>query len=167
MFVLPMFTQVDIRFYIHYDICMTKCIIWLCSQSVCYRNWIEMIKDMRRLGLLLPRDLIRLSPCPSFAFSPHAAAAASTSAAAFPKGETAMNVFDRKAKALHRDRSVIIRDDHQVFDYLKEEVGYRVYDRILDIKRRRGFNDEALAPLHAIAKPMWEYNAQEATSEAL
>jgi len=94
-----------------------------------------MIKDMRRLGLLLPRDLIRLSPCPSFAFSPHAAAAASTSAAAFPKGETAMNVFDRKAKALHRDRSVIIRDDHQVFDYLKEEVGYRVYDRILDIKR--------------------------------
>ena len=114
---------------------MTKCIIWLCSQSVCYRNWIGMIKEMRRLGLLLPRDLIRLSPCPSFAFSPHAAAAASTSAAAFPKGETAMNVFDRKAKALHRDRSVIIRDDHQVFDYLKEEVGYRVYDRILDIKR--------------------------------
>ena len=91
---------------------------------------------MRRLGLL-PRQLIRLSPCPSSALSPHAAvaAAASTSAAAFPKGETAMNVFDRKAKALHRDRSVIFRDDHQVFDYLKEEVGYRVYDRILDIKR--------------------------------
>merc|ERR1712142_848824 len=101
----------------------------------CLKNWIGMIKDMRRVGLLLPRDLIRLSPCPSFAFSPHAAAAASTSAAAFPKGETAMNVFDRKAKALHRDRSVIIRDDHQVFDYLKEEVGYRVYDRVLDIKR--------------------------------
>jgi len=65
----------------------------------------------------------------------HSAAASST--AAFPKGETAMNVFDRKAKALHRDRSVS-RDDHQVFDYVKEEIGYRVYDRVLDIKRHFG-----------------------------
>ena len=28
-----------------------------------------------------------------------------------------------------------MRENHEVFDYLKEEVGYRVYDRVLDIKR--------------------------------
>jgi hypothetical protein len=54
--------------------------------------------------------------------------------AAFPQTDTVMNVFDRKAKALHRDRAAT-KDNHQVFDYLREEVGYRVYDRILDIKR--------------------------------
>lgn len=58
----------------------------------------------------------------------------SSPSSAFPKSETAMNVFDRQAKAWHRDRSAI-QEDHLLFDYLKEEIGYRVYDRVLDIKR--------------------------------
>lgn len=43
-----------------------------------------------------------------------------------------MNVFDRKAKALQRERSALGSQD---FDYLKEELGYRLADRVLDIKR--------------------------------
>ena len=85
--------------------------------------------SMRRFGPST-KTVQSILKCPTPTAQKHAA----SSASAFPKGETAMNVFDRKAKALHRDRSAR-RDDHQVFDYLKEEVGYRVYDRVLDIKR--------------------------------
>ncbi|ESO11927.1 hypothetical protein HELRODRAFT_96859 [Helobdella robusta] len=45
-----------------------------------------------------------------------------------------MNVFDRKAKTVQKQRSML-NADHTVFDYLKEEVGWRVADRIYDIKR--------------------------------
>lgn len=51
-----------------------------------------------------------------------------------PKGETVMNVFDRKAKRLHRDRTAVM-SDHKVYEYIKEEFGYRLADRVLDIKR--------------------------------
>lgn len=46
----------------------------------------------------------------------------------------AMNVFDRQAKLLQRERAAR-NPDVAVFDYLKEEVGYRLADRINDIKR--------------------------------
>ncbi len=67
-----------------------------------------------------------------------------------------MNVFDRKTKLLHRERAAkVILDSHQAlmhhfvqyvsfclqaldvdtFDFLKEEIGYRLADRVLDIKR--------------------------------
>jgi NADH dehydrogenase [ubiquinone] 1 alpha subcomplex assembly factor 5 len=45
-----------------------------------------------------------------------------------------MNVFDRKAKGLQRERASI-RDDIEDFDYLKEEMGYRLADRVSDISR--------------------------------
>ncbi|KAL4237834.1 NADH dehydrogenase [ubiquinone] 1 alpha subcomplex assembly factor 5 [Mactra antiquata] len=49
-------------------------------------------------------------------------------------GETIMNVFDRRAKRLHRDRTTAM-SDYKVYEYLKEEFGYRLSDRVLDIKR--------------------------------
>lgn len=46
----------------------------------------------------------------------------------------AMNIFDRKAKALQRERSAR-REDYHLAEYIKEEIGWRTADRILDIKR--------------------------------
>lgn len=46
----------------------------------------------------------------------------------------AMNIFDRNAKALQRERSAR-RDDYHLAEYIKEEVGWRTADRVLDIKR--------------------------------
>ena len=45
-----------------------------------------------------------------------------------------LNVFDRNAKLIHREKSCQMAD-YKVYDYVKEEVGYRVADRIFDIKR--------------------------------
>ncbi|XP_071542081.1 LOW QUALITY PROTEIN: arginine-hydroxylase NDUFAF5, mitochondrial-like [Panulirus ornatus] len=44
------------------------------------------------------------------------------------------NVFDRHSKLLQRERAAR-NPDVAVYDYLKDEVGYRLSDRILDIKR--------------------------------
>ncbi|CAD5121242.1 DgyrCDS9775 [Dimorphilus gyrociliatus] len=46
-----------------------------------------------------------------------------------------MNVFDRQTKRTQRNRTAHIKD-YQVYDYIKEEIGYRVADRICDIKRK-------------------------------
>jgi len=43
-------------------------------------------------------------------------------------------VFDRHTKFLQRERAAL-NPDAELFDYLKEEVGYRLADRIFDIKR--------------------------------
>ncbi|XP_060586492.1 arginine-hydroxylase NDUFAF5, mitochondrial-like [Ruditapes philippinarum] len=51
-----------------------------------------------------------------------------------PKGETTMNVFDRKAKRIQRDRTALL-PDYKVYEYIKEEFGYRLADRVLDVKR--------------------------------
>ncbi|KAI8433364.1 hypothetical protein MSG28_015405 [Choristoneura fumiferana] len=45
-----------------------------------------------------------------------------------------MNVFDRKVKILQRERSAQ-REDYHLAEYIKEEVGWRTADRILDVKR--------------------------------
>lgn len=45
-----------------------------------------------------------------------------------------MNIFDRKVKALQRERSAQRQDYHQV-EHIKEEVGWRTADRVFDIKR--------------------------------
>lgn len=50
------------------------------------------------------------------------------------KDENIMNVFDRKAKRLQRDRSTTL-PNFEESQYVKEEIGYRTYDRLLDIKR--------------------------------
>lgn len=46
-----------------------------------------------------------------------------------------MNIFDRKSKLLQRERAAL-SPDVKLYDYLKEEVGYRLADRIFDIKRK-------------------------------
>lgn len=46
-----------------------------------------------------------------------------------------VNIFDRNVKRLQRERAAK-RDDVQLYDYIKEEVGYRISDRIFDVKRQ-------------------------------
>lgn len=45
------------------------------------------------------------------------------------------NVFDQKTKHLQRERAGCA-PDVEVYDYLKNEIGYRLADRIFDIKRK-------------------------------
>lgn len=52
-----------------------------------------------------------------------------------PVENTSVNIFDRQAKVLQRERAARA-SDVAVYDYLKEEVGYRLADRIFDIKRK-------------------------------
>lgn len=49
--------------------------------------------------------------------------------------DSPMNVFDRNAKLLQRERAAKDADVH-LYDYLKDEVGDRLSDRIFDIKRK-------------------------------
>lgn len=51
--------------------------------------------------------------------------------------DSPMNVFDRKTKLLQRERAARNVDVH-LYDYLKDEVGDRLSDRIFDIKRNFG-----------------------------
>lgn len=51
--------------------------------------------------------------------------------------DSPMNVFDRKTKLLQRERAAKNADVH-LYDYLKDEVGDRLSDRIFDIKRKFG-----------------------------
>lgn len=51
--------------------------------------------------------------------------------------DNVMNIFDRDAKLLQKERAA--RDPEvALYDYLKEEVGFRLSERILDIKRKFG-----------------------------
>ena len=45
------------------------------------------------------------------------------------------NVFDRRAKLLQQERAAA-RADVESYDFLKEEVGYRVADRVLDVAKK-------------------------------
>ncbi|KAG8236642.1 hypothetical protein J437_LFUL016334 [Ladona fulva] len=44
-------------------------------------------------------------------------------------------IFDRKAKLLQRERAANLQEVH-LYDYIKEEIGFRLADRIKDIKRK-------------------------------
>lgn len=46
-----------------------------------------------------------------------------------------MNIFDRNAKKMQKDRSAAALD-YQTYSYLKDEVGYRLSDRIFDINKK-------------------------------
>lgn len=52
---------------------------------------------------------------------------------ALPPGSS-MNIFDRSTKLLQRERAANA-SDVKLYDYIKDEVGYRLSDRIFDIKR--------------------------------
>ncbi|XP_030369086.1 arginine-hydroxylase NDUFAF5, mitochondrial [Scaptodrosophila lebanonensis] len=45
-----------------------------------------------------------------------------------------MNIFDRNAKRLQKERAAL-SPDVELYDYLKDEVGFRLADRVFDIKR--------------------------------
>ncbi|XP_033253013.1 arginine-hydroxylase NDUFAF5, mitochondrial-like [Drosophila miranda] len=47
---------------------------------------------------------------------------------------THQNIFDRNAKRLQKERAAL-SEDVGLYDYLKEEVGFRLADRVFDIKR--------------------------------
>ncbi|XP_046355817.2 arginine-hydroxylase NDUFAF5, mitochondrial-like [Haliotis rufescens] len=53
------------------------------------------------------------------------------------QSDSPMNVFDRKAKRIQKNRTALM-EDYRVYEYLKEEIGYRVADRICDVKRKFG-----------------------------
>lgn len=46
-----------------------------------------------------------------------------------------MTIFDRNAKIIQKQRAAIA-EDSSVYDYIKNEVGYRLSDRLFDIKRQ-------------------------------
>lgn len=46
-----------------------------------------------------------------------------------------INIFDRKTKRLQRKRAAAA-EDVNVYDYLKDEIGFRLADRVFDIKRK-------------------------------
>lgn len=56
------------------------------------------------------------------------------SAASAPS-EDIMNVFDRKTKRKQRNQTAHL-PNYTVYDYLKDEVGWRMADRVFDIKRK-------------------------------
>ncbi|KFM68272.1 putative methyltransferase, partial [Stegodyphus mimosarum] len=48
--------------------------------------------------------------------------------------ETTLNVFDRKAKRVHREWSATLQDGN-IYNVLQDEIGDRVADRVYDIIR--------------------------------
>lgn len=46
-----------------------------------------------------------------------------------------INIFDRNTKSLQRQRAAVA-EDVNLYDYLKDEIGYRLADRVFDIKRK-------------------------------
>ena len=57
----------------------------------------------------------------------------SSSSSLYRQEQPIMNVFDRRTKGLQRERAANLENNID-FDYLKEEFGYRLADRVLDIK---------------------------------
>lgn len=52
-----------------------------------------------------------------------------------PETQRTLNIFDRKSKLLQRERAALSKNV-EIYDYVKEEIGYRLADRIFDIKRQ-------------------------------
>ena len=50
------------------------------------------------------------------------------------KARSPLDIFDRKTKLKQREYSLRL-PNHNVFDYLKKEFGFRLFDSLLDIKR--------------------------------
>lgn len=46
-----------------------------------------------------------------------------------------MSVFDRKTKTIQKQRAAMA-EDSSIYEYIKDEVGYRLSDRLFDIKRQ-------------------------------
>ncbi|XP_049829781.1 arginine-hydroxylase NDUFAF5, mitochondrial [Schistocerca gregaria] len=87
------------------------------SGAGCSRLWF--LSKTRRLNLQAVRNL----SCSSAALQIK------------PPAESVVDIFDREAKLYQRQRAALAADV-ELYDYLKEEVGYRLADRIFDIKRK-------------------------------
>lgn len=69
--------------------------------------------------------------------------------------DSGVHIFDRNTKHLQRERAAVATDVN-LYDYLKDEIGYRLADRIFDIKRKfklaadigcsRGYVSKHIAP---------------------
>ncbi|XP_046383435.1 arginine-hydroxylase NDUFAF5, mitochondrial [Ischnura elegans] len=57
-----------------------------------------------------------------------------SSVVSLQEGFSSMKIFDRKSKLLQRERAAIVSDVH-LYDYIKEEIGFRLADRVKDVKR--------------------------------
>ncbi|XP_006817426.1 arginine-hydroxylase NDUFAF5, mitochondrial-like [Saccoglossus kowalevskii] len=51
------------------------------------------------------------------------------------KSENVMNVFDRNTKRKQKNRAAVMKDNH-VYDYIRDEVAFRMTDRLRDIVRK-------------------------------
>ncbi|XP_013386082.1 arginine-hydroxylase NDUFAF5, mitochondrial [Lingula anatina] len=51
------------------------------------------------------------------------------------KQQPVQNIFDRKAKKMQRNRTALM-EDYEVYQYIRDKVGYSLADRIRDIKRK-------------------------------
>lgn len=49
--------------------------------------------------------------------------------------DISLHIFDRNTKSLQRERAALANDVN-LYDYLKDEIGYRLADRVFDIKRK-------------------------------
>lgn len=81
----------------------------------------------------MSRRLLRLRLLPTMA-APSSVKFSSCSLRRKKLETQVLDVFDRKAKTYHRERAANM-DDALSFDYMKEEIGYRVADRVMDISR--------------------------------
>ena len=81
-----------------------------------------MLKGRLKAGLLNSRrfDLISQLICRSCATG--------------EKLRSQFDIFDRKTKLKQREYSLKL-PDHNVYDYLRKEFGFRLFDSLLDIKR--------------------------------
>jgi len=52
-----------------------------------------------------------------------------------PSSDNVMNVFDRNAKRTQRNRTALL-ESYDMYDYIKEEIGWRMADRLSDVKRK-------------------------------
>ncbi|GJQ86263.1 hypothetical protein Trydic_g8961 [Trypoxylus dichotomus] len=82
------------------------------------------------LGILSQCLLIR---DPKFAFSNCFSTSASYKQ--IKNQTTSVQIFDRYTKTLQRERAAVAKDVN-LYDYLKDEIGYRLADRVFDIKRK-------------------------------
>lgn len=86
-----------------------------------------------RGGSWMLRD--KLNPLTGLRYNPNGACNAAPMSTLPP--DSPMNVFDRSTKLLQRERAA--RDANvRLYDYVKDEVGDRLADRIFDIKRKFG-----------------------------
>lgn len=95
-----------------------------CTIVFKYNNYFRLCYDLRLLNsVFLPRRKLHFTRTIYQGQAPNT------------QQQAILNVFDRKTKQLQRERAAL-SENVQVYDYLKDEIGYRLADRICDVKRK-------------------------------